>query len=87
MEKGKIVYRGVEYPTILIEMYKISDVECNDIVTIADIELWFAIEDGYNNDGHCEVSIDNMIYYYCDSGFIASNPTEEEVISEFKEVY
>lgn len=87
MEKGIIIYNGVEYPTISIELNKISECMGTYLVTIADVELWNAIKDGYENDSDIEVSIDNSIYYYCDSGFIASNPSEEQVISEFKEVY
>ena len=30
--------------------------------------------------------IDNTIYYYCDSGFCASEPTEEQVIQYFKKL-
>jgi hypothetical protein len=87
MEKGFIIYNGVEYPTISIELNKISECMGTYLVTIADVELWNDIKDGCENDGDIEVSIDNSIYYYCDSGFIASNPSEEEIISEFKEVY
>ena len=30
--------------------------------------------------------IDNLIYYYCDSGFCYSGPTEEQVIEYFKKL-
>ena len=86
MEKGVIIYNGVEYPTIDIEWSKVSDVHSDEMVTIADIELWYAMKDDYDNDVKKAVAIDNRIYYYCDSGFVASNPTEEEIIEELKDI-
>ena len=48
---------------------------------VANIDLWFAIEEEYSN-GNVEARlIDNDIYFYCDSGFIASDPTDEEIVS------
>lgn len=87
MEKSKIVYKGKSYPIVFIELNKISNEENRSRVAISDIELWYAIEKGYDKgDKEC-INIDNSIYYYCDSGFIASNPSEEEIINEFKENY
>ena len=55
-------------------------------IKVADYELWAAIEDDYENESsarHSEaVGIDNDIYFYCDSGFIASDPTDEQIIEE-----
>lgn len=48
---------------------------------VADYELWNAIRYYVENLRDLEASrIDNDIYYYCDSGFIASDPTDEEII-------
>lgn len=80
MERSKINYKGIDYPTIEISLSKVSDIESDEIVTIADCELWVAIEDDYYNGDKEAVWLDNKIYFYCDSGFIASNPTESEVI-------
>lgn len=80
MERSKINYKGIDYPTIEIQLSKVSDIESDEIVTIADCELWVAIEDDYYNDDKEAVWLDDKIYFYCDSGFIASNPTESEVI-------
>ena len=46
---------------------------------VADYELWRAIEAYYLLDDDAR-AIANSIYYYCDSGFIASDPTDEEII-------
>lgn len=46
---------------------------------VADYELWRAIEAYYLLDDDAR-SIDNSIYYYCDSGFIESDPTDEEIV-------
>ena len=80
MERSFIEYNGVKYPTIEIALSKVSDIESDEIVTIADYELWSAIEDDYEEGVKDAVWLDDKIYYYCDSGFIASNPTEDEVI-------
>lgn len=47
---------------------------------VADYELWAAIKDDYDADNAFAVSIDNGVYYYCDSGFIEGDPTDEEII-------
>ena len=80
MERSFIEYNGVKYPTIEIALSKVSDIESDEIVIIADYELWAAIEDDYEDGEKEAVWLDDKIYFYCDSGFIASNPTESEVI-------
>jgi hypothetical protein len=80
MERSNIKYKGIDYPTIEIPLSKVSDIKSDEIVTIADCELWVAIEDDYYNGVKEAVWIDDSVYFYCNSGFIASNPTESEVI-------
>ena len=86
MERSKINYKGIDYPTIEIALSKVSNIESNELVTIADYELWAAIEDDYEDGDKEAVWIDNNVYFYCDSGFIASNATESEVI-EYMNTY
>ena len=86
MERSKINYKGIDYPTIEIALSKVSNIESNELVTIADYELWAAIEDDYEDGVKEALWIDNDVYFYCDSGFIASNPTESEVI-EYMNTY
>ena len=56
---------------------------------VADFELWAAIEDAVNyksEEKHDEATaLDNEIFFYCDSSFIASDPTDEEIINYLKE--
>lgn len=85
MERSKINYKGVDYPTIEIQLSKVSDIKSDEIVILADYELWAAIEDDYRDGDKVAVWIENDVYFYCDSGFIASNPTESEVIDYMKE--
>lgn len=80
MKRSNINYKGINYHTIEIALSKVSDIESNEVVTIADYELWAAIEGDCEFGNQEAVCIDNEIYFYCDSGFIASNPTENEVI-------
>ena len=86
MERSKISYKGIDYPTIEIALSKVSDIESDEIVTIADYELWAAIEEDFEKGVKDAVWLDDDIYFYCDSGFIASNPTESEVI-EYMNTY
>lgn len=80
MEKSYINYKGTDYPVIEIELSKISDIDSNEVVIIADYELFSDIEEDYEKGVRDAIDVDNMIYFYCDSGFIASNPTEKEII-------
>ena len=54
------------------------------MVKVADVELWDAIEYACDHENHIRhseaVDLDNEIYYYCDYGFIASDPTDEEIV-------
>lgn len=86
MERSKINYKGIDYPTIEIALSKVSDIESDEIVTITDYELWAAIEEDFEKGVKDAVWLDDDIYFYCDSGFIASNPTESEVI-EYMNTY
>lgn len=51
---------------------------------IADFELWDAISDYCERGDREYIDLDNTIFFYCDSGFIASNPTDEEIIDYLK---
>lgn len=90
MKRDIITYKGVDYPVIEIARNLIdrewenADSSCTYL--IADIELWFALEEDYENGDTMAIGIDNSIFYYCDSGFVASEPTEEEVIKYFENV-
>ena len=87
MKRDTIIYKGIEYPVIEIARNLVDSewrYTCSSFTyIIADIELWFAIKKDYENDNSTAVEIDNSIFYYCDSGFVASKPTEEEVIKYF----
>ena len=90
MKRDIITYKGVDYPVIEIARNLIdSEWENTDSslsYTIADNELWSAIEKDYEDNNSMAIEIDNLIFYYCDNGFVASEPTEEEVIKYFEEV-
>ena len=90
MKRNIITYKGVEYPVIEIARNLIDreweNADSSFTYLIADIELWFALEEDYENGDSLAIGIDNSIFYYCDSGFVASEPTEEEVIKYFENV-
>lgn len=73
-----VEYKGEKFPTreIEIEPY----IEGMGVVTIADYELWKAIEDDCRNGDSRATAIDNGIFYYCNSGMVASNPSDTELI-------
>ena len=86
MERDSIVYNGIEYPIIIINGNKIDEDCLSDSIDyiIADSDLWAAIEDDFNDGVQDAIDIDNEIFYYCDSGFVASKPSEKKVIEYFK---
>ena len=90
MKRDIITYKGVEYPVIEIARNLIDseweNADSSFTYLIADIELWFDLEEDYENGDTMAIGIDNSIFYYCDSGFVASEPTEEEVIKYFENV-
>lgn len=84
MEKGYIEYKGVKYSTLDIEWNKISEVDSDEIVTLADLSLCVALDDDYMKGDSVAVSIDDGIYFYCGYGFIDSVTDESEVIEYMK---
>lgn len=54
------------------------------VANVATIGLWDAIKDAYDVPYHPNnkdaVNLDDEIYYYCDYGFIESDPTDEEIV-------
>lgn len=86
MTRDWIEFNGYEYPIIRIEGKKI-DFECTTDVeyTICDIDFWWdALERPCMNGDKEANEIDSQIFYYCDSGFVASEPTEQQVLDYFK---
>ena len=88
MERDFIEYKGIKYPVINIESLKIDKDGGIDGVNynIADVELWEAIEDDYNDGDRLAMDIDCDIFFYCGEQLIASNPSEDEVIEYFNGV-
>lgn len=82
MNKYYEEWGGKKFPVREV-MFEVCD-GMETIVKVADIELWNAIEyacDHEDAENHSEaVDLDRGIYYYCDSCFIASDPTDEEII-------
>jgi len=80
IDKYYIEYGDVEYPCVEVMVSEGADgITDSYVVTLADIGLWSAMEDDYNNGVKKAVTIDNRIYYYCDSGVI-------EKCSDFGEI-
>lgn len=83
-----VEYGGWQYPAIQIEGNKIDkECETDAMYTICDVEFWNDVLERPCMSGDAEANeVDSEIYYYCDSGFCASEPTEEQVIEYFKEL-
>lgn len=83
-----VEYGGWQYPAIQIEGKKIDkECETDAMYTICDVEFWNDVLYRPCTIGDAEANeVDSEIYYYCDSGFCASEPTEEQVIEYFKEL-
>lgn len=50
------------------------------VTNVATGELWNAIECAYDANDKKAINIDDSIYFYCEYGFIESDPTDEEII-------
>lgn len=80
MEKYFEEWNRRKFPVRVIQLPK----ELGGFETkIADVELWLAIEYACDHESHVRhseaVDLDREIYYYCDSRFIASDPTDKEI--------
>lgn len=90
--RDTLTYKGIDYPIVCISASLIDTeaIPCGGygIYRLADIELWNAIKNDDDDEpkGKEEEAIDNSIYYYCDSGFVAGNPSVEDVINYFTEL-
>jgi len=69
---------GKKFPVREV-MFKVCD-DTETVVKVADIDLWDAIEEDYNNGNSEAHALDNDIYFYCDYGFIANDPTDEKIV-------
>ena len=77
MEKYYEEWDGKKFPVREIQLpEELGGYNAN----VADVDLWDAIEEDYNNGNSEAHALDNDIYFYCDYGFIASDPTDEEII-------
>lgn len=69
--KGIVEYKGKKYVTLEVPINWIEkDSKYNYLETIADVALWDAMQEDYDNDEREAHVIDNGIYYYADSGII-----------------
>ena len=82
MEKYYEEWDGKKFPvrTIVFPIQEGFDTPIN----VADVDLWDAIEYACDHENHIRhseaVDLDREIYYYCDYGFIASDPTDKEIV-------
>lgn len=82
MEKNTITYKGISYPVREIDLSPI--LADYGVVMVADYELSKALEENdYDEEG---TEIDEEIYHYMDSGVIASNPTDAELLLRLADV-
>lgn len=78
MTKNYVEYNGKKFPVRTVNLSSVSSYYTD--VDVADYELFAVIESDYDEGKREAVEIDNSIFFYCDSGFIESDPTDEEII-------
>ena len=78
MKKYFEEWNGDKFPVREV-MFEVCD-GMETVVKVADVDLLDAIEEDHNNGNSEAHALDNDIYFYCDYGFIASDPTDEEII-------
>jgi len=70
-------WNGKKFPVRVIQLpEELGGYDAN----IADVDLWDAIEEDYNSGNSEAHALDSDIYFYCDYGFITSDPTDEEIV-------
>lgn len=77
MEKYFEEWNGKKFP---VRVVAVSLEGCPNKVNVADIELYHEYEEEYEKGNKKAEQIDCSIFYFCDSGFIASDPTDDEII-------
>lgn len=78
MEKYFEEWNGKKFPVREV-MFDACD-GMKTVVKVADIDLWDAIMEDYYSENPEAHALDNNIYFYCDYGFIASDPTDKEIV-------
>ena len=78
MNKYYEEWNGKKFPVREV-MFEVCD-GMETMVKVADIDLLCAIEEDFDNGDLEAHAIDNEIYFYCEYGFIASDPTSEEIV-------
>ena len=76
-----IKYNGKEFPTRLVMYPTLLGLAP---VRVADYELWEEIADACEMGDEEAEEIDDSIIFYFDNGFIASEPTNEEIIKKLE---
>lgn len=77
MEKYFEKWNGKKFPVRKVEL---PEELGGFVANVATIELWDAIEAVYNVGGQTAHNIDDSIYFYCERGFIESDPTDGEIV-------
>ena len=81
MKKSFIECKGEKYPIRTVNIGDFyDDEELQGEIDVADVDLYWAYEDEYWK-GDPEINdLDGSIYFFCDTGFIASDPTDKEIV-------
>ena len=77
MNKHFEEWNGKKFP---VREVKLPEELGGFVANVATIELWDAIEAACNVGGITANNIDDSIYFYCEHGFIESDPTDEEIV-------
>ena len=89
MEKRYINFLNKSYPAYEINLVDVYDDQKEDCVTlVAQESLWELLDTliffctGLDDAAE---SIDNQIFFYCEEGFIESDPTDRELLKYLEE--
>lgn len=87
MKKETISVGGVDYIVRTVDITSLPGFEGKAYkeVDVADYELWAAIERAWQEGDYDAAEIDNNIFYYADSEFVKSDPTDEELVDYLRE--
>lgn len=81
MDKHFVEYKGEKFPVRTVFLSEETGlVGCDITVDVCDYDLYAAYKEDYENGVKEIVDLDCSIFFFCDSGFIESDPTDEEIV-------
>jgi len=85
MEKFEVNIHGISFPIREIEIGDFfGDGSDYGVVRVADEQMWDEYEEEYDNGDSEICALDDSIFFFCESGYLSTDPTDEELLAYLK---